>query len=172
MNTKINTSEQILIAIRRVIRAVDQHSKKLVQSHGLTGPQAVILNELVKNGPMTGSQLGKNISLSQATVTDIVRRLEQKGLLTRARDSVDKRKFLLLPTKSAKQMMLASVPLLQQSFTERLTELKDWEQTQLLSSLQRIAEMMDAEDLDAAPMLASGAVNAPSEAVEAAIDPG
>ena len=171
MNTKNDLGEQILIALRRVIRAVDQHSKKLVQSHGLTGPQALTLNELVKNGPLTGSQLGKNISLSQATITDIVKRLEQKALLSKTRDAIDKRKFLLSPTEAGKKLILASVPLLQQRFTERLSELKEWEQTQLLSSLQRIAEMMNAEDLDAAPMLASGAVNAPPEAVEAVIDP-
>ncbi len=165
-------SEDILVALSRVIRAVDQHSKKLVQSHGLTGPQALILNEIVRNGRLTGSELARNISLSQATVTDIVKRLEHKQLLTKTRDAIDKRKYFLQPTEAGKQLMMASVPLLQERFAERLAELKDWERTQLLSSLQRIAEMMNAEDLDAAPMLTSGAMNASPEAVEAVIDPG
>ncbi len=165
-------SEDILVALRRVIRAGDQHSKKLVQSHGLTGPQALILNEIVRNGRLTGSELARNISLSQATVTDIVKRLEHKQLLTKTRDAIDKRKYFLQPTEAGKQLMMASVPLLQERFAERLAELKDWERTQLLSSLQRIAEMMNAEDLDAAPMLTSGAMNASPEAVEAVIDPG
>ena len=163
--------EEILVALRRVIRAVDQHSRQLVQSHGLTGPQALTLNEIVRNGRLTGSQLARNISLSQATVSDIVKRLEQRNLLSRTRDSVDKRKYFLEPTDAGRRIMQASVPLLQQRFAERLAELQDWERTQLLASLQRIAEMMNAEDLDAAPLLTSGAMNASPDAVKAVVDP-
>ncbi|MCU7852155.1 MAG: hypothetical protein KZQ80_08070 [Candidatus Thiodiazotropha sp. (ex Monitilora ramsayi)] len=42
---------------------------------------------------------------------------------------------------------------------------------QLLSSLQRIAEMMNTEDLDAAPMLTSSAITASPKAVEEAVSP-
>jgi DNA-binding MarR family transcriptional regulator len=171
MLNKSNLSDDILIALRRVIRAIDQHSKKLVQSHGLTGPQALILSEIVKNGPMTGSALAKTISLSQPTVTDIVKRMEQKQLLTRSRDKVDRRKFHLSATEQGRKIILMTVPLLQESFEKKLSELKDWEQTQLLASLQKIAGMMNAEHLDAAPMLASGAMNASPEAVKEAVDP-
>ena len=120
---------------------------------------------------MTGSTLAKNISLSQATVTDIVKRLELKQLLTKTRDNIDKRKFHLAPTEQGHKIILMSVPLLQESFEKKLLKLKDWEQTQLLASLQKIAEMMNAEHLDAAPMLASGAMTASPEAVKEAIDP-
>ncbi len=171
MTAKSNLSEEILIALRRVIRAIDQHSRKLVQSHGLTGPQALILNEIVRHGSITGSQLAKNVSLSQATVTDIVKRLEQKNLLLKRQDDVDKRKLHLLATDQGQKLIMMSVPLLQESFEHKLSALKDWERTQLLASLQRIAEMMNAEDLDAAPLLTSGAMNASPEAVKEVIAP-
>lgn len=171
MTLKETLSEEILIALRRVIRAIDQHSRKLVQSHGLTGPQALILKEIVRHGSITGSQLAKNISLSQATVTDIVKRLELKQLLVKQQDEVDKRKFHLLATDQGRRMIMMSVPLLQESFEHKLASLMDWEQTQLLSSLQRIAAMMDAEDLDASPLLTSGAMNASPEAVKEVIAP-
>lgn len=41
----------------------------------------------------------------------------------------------------------------------------------LLTSLQRIAAMMDAGDLDAAPVLSSGSVRATPEAVEEVVEP-
>ncbi|MEP6222424.1 MAG: MarR family transcriptional regulator, partial [Marinobacter sp.] len=34
----------------------------------------------------------------------------------------------------------------------------EWEQTMILASLQRVANMMDADDIDAAPMLTVGSV--------------
>ncbi len=171
MPNEADITEKIVIALRRVIRAVDQHSRKLIQSHGLTGPQALLLTEIVRSDGLTGSELAKRVSLSQATVTDIVKRLMKNGLLDRERDSIDKRKVILRATAQGKVLVKQSVPLLQERFQGRLGELKEWEQNQLLSSLQRIAEMMNAEDLDAAPMLASGSIKATPEAVEEAISP-
>jgi DNA-binding MarR family transcriptional regulator len=164
-------TENILIALRRVIRAVDQHSRQLVQSHGLTGPQALLLTEIARSQGLTGSELAKRVSLSQATVTDVVKRLENRGLLERSRDAIDKRKMLLRATRQGETLVKQSVPLLQERFQGRLNELKEWERNQLLSSLQRIAEMMNAEDLDAAPMLTSGSIKASPKAVEEAISP-
>jgi DNA-binding MarR family transcriptional regulator len=166
MNTKNDITEDILIALRRVIRAIDQHSRQLVQSHGLTGPQALLLSELVRRDGMTGSELARRISLSHATVTDVTKRLEARGLLQRQRQLDDKRRVLLLPTEAGRALVKVSVPLLQERFQQRLAGLQHWEQTQLLSALQRIAEMMDAEEIDASPLLASGSLRATADAVE------
>ena len=171
MNKHGDITEEIVIALRRVIRAIDQHSRQLVQSHGLTGPQALLLNEISRSGPLTGSELAKRVSLSQATVTDVVKRLEGRGLLTRSRNDTDKRRVMLCATEAGRQLVKGSVPLLQESFQQRLAGLHDWEQTQLLASLQRIAEMMNAEDIDASPLLTSGAITASPKAVEEVVAP-
>jgi len=171
MSENAEITEEILIALRRVIRAIDQHSRNLIQTHGLTGPQALMLTEIVRSGEITGSELAKRVSLSQATVTDVVKRLESRQLLERIRDDVDKRKVMLKATAQGVALLKSSVPLLQESFVTRLMDLKEWEQTQLLSSLQRIAEMMNAENLDAAPVLTSGAITASAEALEDVVVP-
>ncbi|NNJ92260.1 MAG: MarR family transcriptional regulator [Gammaproteobacteria bacterium] len=171
MENTTNITEEILIALRRVIRAIDQHSRNLIQSHGLTGPQALMLKEIVRCPGITGSELAKRISLSQPTVTDVIKRLEGKDLLERTRDLDDKRKIILRATDRGKALIKQSVPLLQEKFETRLNELRDWEQLQLLSSLQRIAEMMNAEDIDASPVLTSGAITATAAAVENAVIP-
>jgi len=48
--------------------------------------------------------------------------------------------------------------------------LEEWEQTQMLATLQRIAAMMDAEEIDAAPVLAAGSAKATSEEVSQFLD--
>ena len=171
MSNNNGITEEILIALRRVIRAIDQHSRNLIQSHGLTDPQALMLTEIVRSKLITGSELAKRVSLSQATVTDVVKRLESRGLLEKIPDREDKRKVRLKATVEGQSLVKKSVPLLQDRFVSRLAELKEWEQTQLLSSLQRIAEMMNAEDLDASPVLTSGAITATEKAVEDAVMP-
>jgi hypothetical protein len=54
---------------------------------------------------------------------------------------------------------------LQDRFRRELAKLEQWEQTQLLASLQRIASMMDAEEIEAAPVLTPGIVTALPEDV-------
>jgi len=162
--------DQVIIALRRVIRAVDLHSRKLVASHGLTGPQALILKAL-QNGSLSAGELANRISLSQGTVTDILNRLEQRALIKRIRDTEDRRRVMVKASSNGLALLELSPPLLQESFVEKFNNLQKWEQTQLLASLQRIAEMMDAENIDAAPVLSSGSMRATAKAVEEVLEP-
>jgi DNA-binding MarR family transcriptional regulator len=162
--------EAVLVALRRVIRAIDLHSRQLVQSHGLTGPQALILKETVRRPGSTVGQLAKRVSLSQATVTDILNRLEGRRLISRERSRRDRRRVEVRATADAATLLHQAPPLLQERFASRFAGLADWEQSLLLASLERIATMMDAAELDAAPVLSSGSVTASPEAVEQVID--
>lgn len=170
MNKRGNIGDQVIVALRRVIRAVDLHSRRLVESHGLTGPQALILKAL-QNSSLPAGELATRVSLSQGTVTDILNRLEKRGLISRIRDTEDRRRVLVEATDAALALLAQSPPLLQESFAQRFSNLQDWEQTQLLASLQHIAAMMDAEDIDAAPVLSSGSVRATAKAVEEVLEP-
>ncbi len=171
MNQQSDIGDQVIAALRRVIRAVDLHSRVLVDTYGLTGPQVVLLKALRGGSPSAG-ELAARVSLSQATVTDILNRLEQRALIKRARDTEDRRRVLVEATAAGWALLNRSPPLLQERFVHRFKQLHDWEQSLLLSSLQRIAAMMDAEDIDAAPVLASGSVRATASAVAAVMKPG
>ena len=170
MEKNNDMGDQVIIALRRVIRAVDLHSRTLVESHGLTGPQALILKAL-QNGSLSAGELATHVSLSQGTVTDILNRLEQRGLIKRTRDTEDRRRVFVEATDAGLNVLRQSPPLLQESFVQRFNNLQKWEQTQLLASLQRVAAMMDAEDIDASPILSSGSVRATVKAVEEVLEP-
>lgn len=160
----MDTTDEILAALRRIIRAIDLRSKELVRSHGLTGPQALLLKEATASGPLSVGDLAKRATLSQATVTDILARLEKRGLVTRRKSRQDRRRVVVSVTAQGQELARTAPPLLQERFVERLAKLQYWEQTQILSSLQRVAAMMDAEQIDAAPVLISGAIEpAPPE---------
>lgn len=146
---KEQLGDDILVALRRIIRAVDLQSRQLVRSHGLTGPQGLLLKEVILAGELTVGQLAERVSLSQATVTDILLRLERRGLVERKRSSQDKRRVLVRVTIAGRRLMKHSLPLLQEAFLDKLNQMQEWEQTQLLSSLQRLADMMNAQTLEA-----------------------
>jgi DNA-binding MarR family transcriptional regulator len=151
----MQTHDQVLIALRQIIRAIDLHSKKLERESGLTGPQLLVMQIIYEEGPLTSGVLARSVSLSQATVTTILDRLEKKGYLTRERDTEDKRKVWVQLSDNGKQALQNAPTLLQESFVSSFAQLKDWEQSLILSSLQRIASMMQASELEAAPVLDS-----------------
>lgn len=153
-------SDDVLKTLRQIIRVIDLHSKKLVQKYGLTGPQMLVLKELLSLKELPVSVLAKNVCLSHATVTSMLDRLEKKGYVLRIRDHKDKRKIFVKATLSAEKVFETAPNLLQENFIESFQKLEDWEQTLILSSLQRIAHMMGAKKLDAAPILAVGDINA------------
>lgn len=146
--------DKVLVALRRIMRAVDLHSRSLIQRYGLSGPQLIILRELSRHGgEISGSELAKAVSLSLATVTGILTRLEARGLVSRRRSESDKRRVMVRVTSEARRILESAPPPLQESFARQFGTLQDWEQTQILSSLQRLVAMMEARELDASPIL-------------------
>lgn len=87
--------EELLVSIRKVIRAIDLHSKQLNKLSGLTGPQLLIMQQIAHVEAITASQIAKNINLSAATVTNILDRLESRALIQRIRSDQDKRRVSL-----------------------------------------------------------------------------
>jgi DNA-binding MarR family transcriptional regulator len=71
----------------------------------------------------------------------------------RDRSTIDKRKVGLHLTESGRTAIIASPRPLQEHFIVRFEALEDWEQTQMLATMQRIAKMMDGEELDDRPLL-------------------
>ena len=160
--------ESVLIALRRVIRATDLHSRNLIKTTGLTAPQLLLLQAIRSKGEVSISKLAHEISLSQATVTNIIDRLENRGYIFREKSHLDKRKVHLYLTDKG-EMVVKDAPVpLQESFVKQFRELQDWEQAMIISALQRVAQMMDAQHIDAAPVLDVGFLDrhAKSEAVK------
>lgn len=149
---------QVLIALRRIIRAHDTHSRALIQRFGLTGPQLIILQELTRLGEVPAGELARAINLSQPTVTGILKRLETKGLVQRRRDADDRRVVRVRITAACNALLQSAPPALRESFTRAFDQLGDWEQNLIVSSLQRVVAMMEATNLDGT-VLASGAID-------------
>lgn len=153
--------EEVLISIRQIIRAIDLHSKKLSKESGLTGPQLILMRSIQELGEVTIRQLSDHTNMSQATATTILDRLERNELVQRVRSSKDKRKVHAHLTEQGKKVLDTAPTPLQQNFIKKFQHLEEWEQSLLLSSVQRISSMMNAEDIDVAPVLELGSITKP-----------
>lgn len=153
--------EQVLTAIRRVIRATDLHSRHITRIAGLTSSQLILLKVVKDRGAATVGELAGVISLSQATVTTILDRLEQGGLVLRERSEKDRRKVVVTLTSAGLEVIERAPEPLQETFIRQFSSLKDWERSMIIASLQRVATMMDAEGIDASPLLDIGSLDRP-----------
>ena len=146
----------LLIALRKITRAIDLHSKQLAKETGLTVPQLMVLQCVAATERAKPSDVARQIHLSQATITSIVDRLARAGLVTRERGLHDRRVHEIVLTEAGQRRLEDAPQLLQEGFLQAFGNLQDWEQSLLISSVQRIAAMMNAETLDAAPILEVG----------------
>lgn len=144
---------EVLVFLRRIIHATDLQSKRISKACGLTIPQVMVLNSIEILGDVTVKRISDDVSLSQATVTTILNRLENRGLLERVRNTSDKRIVNARLTLAGQAALKASPPLLHDSFIQRFERLSEDEKSEILSSLRAVAIMMDAEDIDAPPIL-------------------
>jgi predicted ArsR family transcriptional regulator len=103
------------------------------------------------------------VSLSHATVTGILDRLERRGVVQRHRSDSDRRQIVVRLTEQGHKALASAPPPLQESFLNNFRRLQDWEQTLVLSSLQRIASMMQVGEIDGGPVLVSGPITATVE---------
>lgn len=138
--------KDIFMDLRRIMRAMDVHSRRLAGSHGLTGPQMLCLREISQQGALTTGSLALAVALSPATLTGILDRLEMRGLVSRERRPEDKRRVLVSLTPLGRQMAQELPSPLQERFSSLLTELPIDEQASIKQALNRVAQMMEAEE--------------------------
>lgn len=154
--TKTDLADAALRAIRRIMRKTSEHSRQLSRQSGLTMPQLLCLRfigDAKPDGEVTVALVSQGVQLAPATVSRILDRLEDAGLIVRERRSQDRRKVCLSLTELGRQQVDKLPTPLQEQFVERLHVLPPDEQQRLLGALEKVVELMEASQLDAPPVL-------------------
>ena len=110
MDPNLTLDDRVIAALRRIVRAIDLHSRHLVEQFGVTGPQLVALQELARLGQVPVGVLARNVHVSHPTMTGILDRLEKRGLIERTRDTQDRRRMTATPTAMSMVSSSVSVP--------------------------------------------------------------
>ncbi|MEZ4576634.1 MAG: hypothetical protein R2875_01105 [Desulfobacterales bacterium] len=78
--------------------------------------------------------------------------------MVRERGRQDKRRVMVQVTKAGKTLLENAPPVMQESFLKKFNKIDPWEQTMILSALQRLVSMMDAKEISAAPFLSAASI--------------
>ena len=120
MITAVDVSDVIAVAeFRAALRQFLRRSERVARRSGLT-PQRYLLLLMIKGAPggsekSTVTELSERLQLAQSTVTELVRRAEEAGLLAREQSPTDARVAHLRLTDEGEQRLT-------RSFTQLATE--------------------------------------------------
>ena len=148
-----------LIALRRILRATELYGRELAQAAGLTSAQFRVLQIVAENGSVTPTAVATRMGITQATVTSLITKLEAHGMIVRHRSESDRRQINIEVTGKGRYTVEHAPDALQQRFVREFNDLADWEQAQLIASLEKVASMLGAERLDASPVLSVGEIH-------------
>ena len=148
-----NRTDESLIALRRILRATELYTRDLAHSAGLTPAQLRVLQIVGGKDSVTPKKLAGQMGVTQATVTAVVDRLVARDLVRREPSELDRRQTNIVITGPGRDRLEAAPDTLQDRYVGAFVKLADWEQAQLVSSLERVADMLNAGHIDASPVL-------------------
>ncbi|MFC4351711.1 MarR family winged helix-turn-helix transcriptional regulator [Fodinicurvata halophila] len=152
----MDRTDQSLIAIRRIFRATELYGRELARAAGLTAVQIRVLQIVEETGHATSKEISRRMGVAQATMTALVDRLAAKGMVERRRSESDRRQTNIFITEEGRAAVRKAPDPLQQRYVKQFEALEDWEQAMIVASLERVASMLDAEEIDASPVLDVG----------------
>ena len=105
-----SNDRDILIDLRRIIRAVNLEGKRVEKAHGVSIPQYLALRHLSQAPNFTASMkdLREALQLNPSTITGIVQRLERGGYAARLPRVDDRRKSMIVDKKEYYLQLLDS----------------------------------------------------------------
>ena len=147
-----------LIALRQIVRATELFGRKIRQSTGITPSQFRVLQIVAEQGHTTAKVVSLRMRVSQGTVTSLVDKLVRDGLTLREKSAQDRRQTNIVLTAAGRTVLSDAPDPLQQRFVRKFAAMDDWEQAMLVASLERVAAMLDADEIDASPVLDTGEI--------------
>jgi DNA-binding MarR family transcriptional regulator len=137
-NTLSPIDERLCFALYSTSQAIIKKYKKSLAKLNMTYPQYLAYLVLSEQDTMIVKDLGKALYLDSATLTPLLKRMEQSGLVTRQRASDDERKVMISLTPKAKTLhddiatiqkdVACSTGLAPERFQALLTQLHDLNQ--------------------------------------------
>ena len=143
-----DTNREIIFSIRRLIQARELYTKELSRTYQVSASQLNCILALYENGPLPPSRIAREMMVKSSTVTGVVDRLEQKGLVRRARNSPDRRVINVELTATGTRLAENAPPPIQQKIIDGLSTLSERQVNRIVKALQMLTSMLDVQDLD------------------------
>jgi len=127
-------------AIRRIVQAARQSSAQCERVSGLTAAQLLVMKSIDAHPGLSINDLAALTLTHQASVSEVVIRLEGRGLLVRERSAEDARRREIQLTAAGKDALAKPVETIQETLMMAMDRLPDEVLEHLAGGLDRLIE--------------------------------
>ncbi len=142
-------TERLLLALRNLSRTWAVHSKYILKHFNVTTGQLLCLRELNAHSGLSVGAIAKKTSISPATITGIIDRLEAKGLVRRARASKDRRVINIEMTEDGKMLVDAAPVPIQSLLKAKLKNMPLDELKAATETVEKLQKLIETEEVEA-----------------------
>jgi len=134
--SKFESISQIISMNRNINRTLRHEFHGLMQDSGFTFPQLSVISILAKNGKQKVSDISEKMGLSDSTVSGILDRLEQKGIIERKRNKDDRRVVKIYLSNGSQEICQEFHRKREEYFAHLLKELSEQEINDIIKGLE------------------------------------
>ncbi|MED3564488.1 MarR family transcriptional regulator, partial [Bacillus xiapuensis] len=135
-NESISQSLKLFIVLSRAYKAINEHVNKGIQASGLNPTEFGVLELLYHKGDQPMQQIGSKILLASGSITYVVDKLEQKGLLKRIACPKDRRVTYAQITDEGKKFIEEIFPVHAENIHKLMSSLTDDEKAEAIELLK------------------------------------
>jgi MarR family transcriptional regulator, 2-MHQ and catechol-resistance regulon repressor len=139
------------VKLLRAGKAIVARVEPRLTAHGLTVTQLGVLEAILHKGPLSQRELGRKVLTSAGNMTDVIDKLERRGLVCRSRVAGDRRSVHVALTAIGRSLIEALFPLHARDIGEAMGALGVAELAELGRLLRKLGMAAASED---APHLA------------------
>lgn len=148
-NPKLSdATRQIVTGLRRIVRAVELYSQEVFKRYGLTGPQLWAVKTLSRRGALATSELAEALAVQPSTLSVLVDRLEERGLVRRLRPRADRRFVEIALTAKGRELADRAPEPAQGRLLFGLARLSPRDRNAIRDAVDRLVSMMEATDME------------------------
>jgi DNA-binding MarR family transcriptional regulator len=135
----IPLDSQLCFSLYGAAMAINRAYKPMLDAMGITYPQYLVLSALWEADGQTIGAIGERLSLEPSTITPLVKRLEQAGLLGRQRNPADERQVQVRLTPRGRSLQADTACL-----TDTLLQRSGLSVDQILALNRQVQGLRDA----------------------------
>jgi DNA-binding MarR family transcriptional regulator len=165
----MSDSQRILDSVRRLVRMLRVSDRQAQAELGISGAQLFVLIELGRTPSLSLNDLALRTLTDQSSVSVVVTRLVEAGLITRDRDTRDARRLVLNLTRSGRALLQHAPPVAQQRLLAVFDRLSDEERRQFADTFEEIVDHVGGDD-GPAPMLFEDDLSARKRHLKAVVE--
>jgi DNA-binding MarR family transcriptional regulator len=124
-------------AVRSIVRALRINTRAIELKMGISLAQLFVLQQLAEKPADSLNELADRTATHQSSVSVVVRRLVERGYVTRTASPADKRRIEIAVTQSGRDLLAGAPPTIQNQLMLALRDMNRDDQVTLADLLER-----------------------------------